>query len=852
MTKISVDRLMRRAKASALKGAVDEAREAYRMILDRFPNNARAAKALAALDSGTSGSGSGSDPAIGDAVQQLLGLEKLGKFDLAAAKAEELTAKAPGSVDLWKRMALINHRIGRIDKMELALRKACALRPDDASLHTNLGIALHLQGRNEDAIPFFQESLRLKPDNAVAHNSLATALVALGKREEAAKCFLQATRCKPDYVEAWNNLGRICIELGKYQEALPCFRKVLELAPGSGDVHRDIGVALKALGRDEEAVAALRMAISIAPGDAQAHFSLGSLLSKAGKDADALHCFNEAIRLEPRNHMAHFNMGVALFGEGRPDEAIESYVKAVQLRPDFAEGYVNLGTVYQAKAQLDAALASFDRALELRPDMSEAFAGRGEAQRQQGKLDEALTSLEAAVKLAPDNDLLRFQKIDLQAHMADWTEFSDIARQCETLGTQNTAITPFRALAIEDNPARQLARSRLQAKAVDRFVRPPLPAWKKQPGERIRVGYFSADMREHPMAFILTGHLAGHDRDRFEVFVFSFAPPDRSTTREKAQNAVEHFIDISDIDDRAIVEMVREKRLDIAIDLMGYTKYCRPELFARRLAPVQINYLGFPSTMGADFIDYILADNILIPDEQRRNYSERLLAMPHTYFPYDRDQKISDKQTTRADFGLPEDALVFCCFNQIYKIGPREFDIWMRLIRKVDDSVFWLPPMNRWVVENLRKEAESRGVDPARLVFAERLTHEEHLARYRHADLFLDTFNCNAHTTAADALWGGVPIVTKIGRQFAARVCASILTAAGLPEMITKSEAEYEQLALDLATDRERLAGIRAKLAGNRLAKPMFDTPRFTRDLESQLETVFAISQKELAGTSAV
>ena len=290
--------------------------------------------------------------------------------------------------------------------------------------------------------------------------------------------------------------------------------------------------------------------------------------------------------------------------------------------------------------------------------------------------------------------------------------------------------------------------------------------------------------------------------------------------------------------DHAIADLARGHELDIAIDLKGYTRQSRPGLFALRLAPVQIAYLGYPGTMGADFIDYLIADPVVIPDGEKRFYTEKLLFLPNSYQPNDNRREIAQAGSSRADFGLPGDGFVFCCFNQNYKITPREFDIWMRLLGRVDGSVLWLLRSNEWAEANLRREARARGIDPDRLVFAGKLPHGEHLARHAHADLFLDTFNVNAHTTASDALWAGLPIVTRAGRQFAARVAASLLAAVGLPELIAGTDEAYEALALDLATDPDRLAAIRAKLAANRLSQPLFDTVGYTRDFEAALETV--------------
>ena len=330
-----------------------------------------------------------------------------------------------------------------------------------------------------------------------------------------------------------------------------------------------------------------------------------------------------------------------------------------------------------------------------------------------------------------------------------------------------------------------------------------------------------------------------HDKHRFEIFAFSYSENKDCDLRQQLIKDVEHFVDVYDYSDSKIADLARSNDLDIAIDLTGYTRHSRSRLFQFRLAPIQINYLGFPGSMGADFIDYIVADPVVIPRHQRPFYSEKAIYLPNSYLPNDDAREIAQTITTRADFGLPEDAFVFCCFNKSYKISRREFDIWMRVLNKVEGSVLWLFKANKWVEPNLRKEAEKRGIDPLRLIFADRVSQSEHLARHKHADLFIDTFNYNAHTTASDALWSGLPVVTKQGNQFAARVAASLLTAIGLLELITTTEEDYEALILELATNREKLAEVKKTLDTNRLTQPLFDTKRYARDFEAGLTAAY-------------
>ncbi len=424
-------------------------------------------------------------------------------------------------------------------------------------------------------------------------------------------------------------------------------------------------------------------------------------------------------------------------------------------------------------------------------------------------------------------------------HICDFTVGEQLKEASYRLGIETEAVTTFAALPWEDNPSYHLLRANRWSREKYTQSPRPLPARPKTRSERIKIGYFSADFHDHATMYLMAGVLRQHDRSAFETFAYSYGRSKSGEWRKRAENDVDHFFDVTDQSDRQIVDLVRSHALDIAIDLKGFTAYTRSQLFQYRLGPIQINFLGYPGTMGAEFIDYIIADPVVIPAEQRQFYSEKVVYLPHSYQPNDNERPISTSNTTRSDVGLPEDSFVFCCFNNNYKISPTEFDIWMRLLHKVDGSVLWLLRSNEWAERNLQNEAAARGIDPSRLVFAPKMPHSEHLARHKHADLFIDTFNYNAHTTASDALWAGLPVVTKQGKQFAARVAASLLKAVGLPELITETEEEYEELITELTEHPEKLAKIREKLKENRITNPLFDTARYTRNFERGLTQVY-------------
>lgn len=496
-------------------------------------------------------------------------------------------------------------------------------------------------------------------------------------------------------------------------------------------------------------------------------------------------------------------LGAAKKGLGQIDEAIVAYNKALILQPDYPDTYNNMGVTLREQGKLEEAIAAYDRALSIKPDYAEAFHNMGNALRAQGKLDEAIAAYEKALSLKPEYAEARSQRLFQLAHICDWSAIETDRSYVAELGIIGQSVSPFSVLSLEDAPERHRLRSEFHARKM--YPQRPLPAIAKpsRKPERLRIGYFSGDFRNHAMMHCMAQIFAVHDKSNFEIFAYSYGPDTQDMMRKKLMSDVDVFHDVRDMDDKRIVDLARADNLSIAIDLQGYTTGTKTELFAYGLAPVQIIYL------------------------------------PHTYFPTDNTRVISNTLITREDMGLPNEGFVFCCFNASYKISRKEFDIWMRLLGKVEDSVLWLLKSNKWAEQNLKREAEARGISAERLIFAEKAPHDEHLARQKLADLFLDTFNVNAHTTTSDALWAGLPVLTKLGEGFAARVAASLLTAIGLPELITEREEAYEALALALATDPNELAKIKSKLEANRLTQPLFDSEMYTRHLETGYQMAY-------------
>ena len=494
----------------------------------------------------------------------------------------------------------------------------------------------------------------------------------------------------------------------------------------------------------------------------------------------------------------------------------------------------------------DNALIAYERALAINPDLAEAWSGRGNVLSRFRRYDDALISFEKASGFKPDLDYLQGARLHAKLQLCDWRDFDgECAALVAGIRAGRLASRPFELLSLASSARDQLECAR---RFVDSAGLGMTTQFRKRDSgrhDRIHLAYVSADFREHPVSHLIAGVFENHDRARFETTAISLNPTDRSEMRTRLEDSFEHFIDASCDDAQGIARKMRELEVDIAVDLMGHTAGAKLAVFASRPCPIQVNYLGFAATMGASCIDYLIADRVAVPDDQWPNFSESVVCLPDTFMAYDTKLQIFRHPSARADHGLPETAFVFAAFNGSYKITPGVFDIWMQLLNAVDESVLWISRTNETAMRNLRREAEARGVAGTRLIFADRLVRmEDHLARHRLADLFLDTLPYNAHSTANDALWAGLPVLTCRGATFAGRVAASLLHAVGLPELVADSLAEYKALALKLARDPKLLAAIKVKLARNRDVHPLFDTARFTRHLEAAYTTMWEIYQR--------
>jgi len=593
----------------------------------------------------------------------------------------------------------------------------------------------------------------------------------------------------------------------------------------SGDLTNAAGICAKIL--------------QAAPDQPQALHLLGITALQNGYPGEAVELLRRAVRSDPQFAVAWNDLGNLLAQQGMLAEAAASYRRAIAAAPDFAEAHNNLGNLLQMTGALEEAVACYGAAVGLRPGYAEAFRNQGSALRRLGRPDEAVTALRAALAINPGFAAATAQLAHQLKEICDWSQLDDLtAELIETVEAGSATVNPFVFLSLDTTPRQQLLCARRWA-AEQLGAAGPRAAASKGEG-RITIGYLSADFQEHATAHLIAELFRLHDRGRFRVIGYSYGRDDGSAARRELRESFDEFEDLLDCSHAESAARIRANGVDILVDLKGYTTDARPEILVLRPAPVQVNYLGYPGTMGSDAVDYILVDPVVVPADEQPYFTEQLVHLPDCYQVNDRRRPIAPRVPARRECGLPEGAFVFCCFNSAYKITAPMFDIWMRLVAGIPGSVLWLLEPSGTAMANLRREAESRlAGGAARLVWAPTMPNPEHLARFAIADLFLDTLPYNAHTLTSDALWGGCPMVTCAGRTFAGRVAASLLRAVGLPEMVTQTPPDYESLALELARDPDRLRAVRGKLAANRLATALFDSRRFTRHLESAYQTMW-------------
>jgi len=771
------------------------------------------------------------------------------------------------------------HRQGRLQEAENHYRSVLAASPGRFEALHLFGILKLQQGQLAEALALITNAVEIEPASLDARSNLVVVLLGLGRQAEAIEHCDRILAINPAETAALFNRGVACTQLARHDEALASFERVLAIKPDHINALVSRAGVFAGLRRHEEALADLDRLLTLVPRNPDALNNRGMMLAQLGRDADAFASFDRALAIAPDHVHALTNRAIALKKRMRQREALASLDRAIAIKPDHVEAHINRGNVLLDLHRADDALASFARALALAPGRASALTNQAFALHALGRYQEALDSAERALAADPRHDnaylihghvLAKLERpaaaatsyaqalaIDpkqpfalgasLIAHRAacNWEGVAGLLpaiRQAVMAG--EAVIPPFNLLGLPLPPELHLQCAR-------NFVRQRLPAEPKllprraPAAGRIRLAYVSGDFRRHPVAYLIAELIERHDRARFEVLGVSYGTDDGSEERRRLAGAFDRFADVRMRDDVDAAALINEWQADIAIDLGGHTENSRPGILQPRPAPIQVSYLGYTGTIGADFIDYVIADKVAMPLDLQPWFTEKIVHLPDCFMVNDTTKAIAADTPSRAAEGLPEQGFVFCCFNNSYKISAAVFEVWMRLLGGVEGSVLWLSQMNADAKDSLRSAARSAGIDPARIVFATRVpSMAGHLARHRLADLFVDTTDYNAHTTANDALWAGLPVLTCIGDSFPGRVAASLLHAIGLADLITTSLAEYEALALKLVRDPALLNAIRRRLEANRHTHPLFDIDRFRRHIEATYTTMHDIARR--------
>ncbi len=782
-----------------------------------------------------------------------MGLMRLqqGRMAEAAEYLGEALKVYPDDMGALMNYGVALRAVGRAADALAQFDRALGLQPNLPEAHFNRAIALADLQRFEQAVEGYDRALVLQPEFVSALINRAVALAALNRLDDALESYERVLRLQPHNVMALNNRGLTLRTLRRLPDAIESYEKALEKAPDYADARFNLAVALLDMQRSADALVAFDAVAPLRPGDAELLNNRGVALWNLGRPAEALMSLDQAIALESGFVEAWGNRGLALKDLARLDEALASFETVTQLSPQNAVGWNSRGSVLRELQRYDAAIEAFDRAIALQPRYAEALNNRGYTYWAH-KLEyaPALADMQKALGIDPDHPYALGEILHLKMYGADWSDFESRKSDIETgvrLGQR--VARPFMFQAVSQSPEDLQACSRIWAR--DKYfeiVSAVHDVAARKAHKKIRIGYVSGEFREQATAILMAGLYEAHDRENFEIIAVDNTGAADDAMRKRLEMAFDSIIDISNLSDEAAAAAIRKAEVDILVNLNGYFGKPRMGVFARRAAPLQVSYLGFPATLGASYIDYILADGIVIPADEQRFYDEKVVTLPGSYQVNDNKGRTIASVPSRAEAGLPDKGFVFCNFNNAYKLTPSTFDGWMRILKAVPDSVLWLLESRPPFADNLRREAQKRGVDGSRILFAPDRAPADHLARLSRADLFLDTLPYNAHTTASDALWAGVPVLTLQGTAFAGRVAASLLTAAGLKELITETPDAYEALAVKLGSDPAALKTLRDKLKKIRDTCDLFDTEKTTRAIEAAYSTMW---KRWLAGEKA-
>jgi len=786
-------------------------------------------------------------------------------------KALELN---PETVHLYNNLANVYIDEKKYNEATPLLKKSLEIDPKNIESFLQLAHIYKLEKNFSLALEVLEQSLTIEPNNVAVIFSVGNVMIDLKENDQALDCFLKCLNIDPLHISsllnishiyihreeydialhyldtllkhdpkhpnALNNFGVCCLKTKKLKEAKNAFLLASNL--DSENVEVFINLHLVAMEEKEFDVAKkhLEKAISIDSENKLANLHYANLMMNTGDIEEAIQKLDVIESLDDKDVTVYINLGNIYNGIGQPLKAMEYFKKALDIEPRKPETLLNIGNAFRELKKIKNAISSYRLSLKLKPNYPEAYNNLGVAYCEVQDYEKAVENFDKVLELNSDHHMARAQRAFAAGQLCDWSKFDEDKNHFRNLGDSNFVIPPFALLALDDNPEKQLLRAknytelRCPNKRPHEKKSPP-----KQKPEKIKIGYFSADFVNHATMHLMRKLFSVHDRSRFEIHAFSYDMYGEDNTKKHLKKEVDYFHDVRFMSDADIALLAKKQKIDIALDLKGFTLQSRLGIFSYKFAPIQISYLGYPGTLGATFIDYMIADKVTIPSEFRDFYSEKIIYLPGSYQVNDDEKKISDKGVKRSDFGLKDEDFVFCSFNQPYKISHIEFKSWMNILKAVPNSVLWLMDYFELSKTNLKNAAKNYGINPERIIFSKRMDISDHLERHKLGDLFLDTFNVNAHTTTSDALWAGLPVLTMVGKSFSARVSASLLNSIGLTELITNNISDYESLAINLANNKGKVQEIKDKLKENKTTSPLFNTSLYCKNLEKAFDIVY-------------
>lgn len=778
------------------------------------------------------------------------------------------------NTDLEKALAV--HKSRNFRQAEKLYQKILEKNPQEPDALHLLGVVIHQQGTPEKALGFLIKAIKIINGNPIYYNSLGAVFRALGKYGQSISCFHKAIQLSPRYVEAHYNLGTVFQALGSLQEAIHHYRRAIKLNPGLADAHNNLGAALndigqysdalknclqairlrpqypealnnlgnayKELGQIDQAILAYRQSNEISGGCSETYGNLGNAFFDAGQCDEALENYNQAILMNPSYGKVYNNLGTLLRNQRKLDEAAVCFQKAISLMPTEVEAHHNLGNIHYDRGKYDQAISCYERALSYDAESIKTLINLGICYKEKSNSEEAVSIFERIVALYPSNAKAHCHLIHEMYQRCQWDQLETLNRKIDEFTYhelekgQRPKEMPFLNLIRRNDPSINFSVARGWSGQFSRptadYAETGIFTHEKPYKEKITIGYLSNNFRNHPTAHLIWRIFEHHDKQRFNVNVYSYGEDDESDYRKEIKKACDKFVDIRPLSHWDAAKCINDDHVDILIDLVGYMRGNRLEIAALRPAPIQVRWLGLAGTTGAEFFDYLITDRIITPLEEGPFYSEYFVFMPDTYQVNSGLLNTSDVCFERQDANLPENGFIYCCFCSSYKIDPIIFNLWMDILKHVSGSVLWLMKSNDAVVANLKSEAEKKGVDPLRLVFAEKMPKEDHLERLKMANIALDTIIVNGAATTSDALWAEVPVLTIKGTHFASRMTASILKAIGLEDLAVYTKDQYRQLAIDIGNHPSLFNTIKKRLHLNRFEEPLFDTKRFVKKLE--------------------